>query len=177
MPRSMDRMAAARGGAAPAVAGGRFACDCSVCGSSACGCFFLGLIFQPQRQKLMLDLDGGGDLQPSPEPQRAYHWLTAIPATRRPSSSGTTSGGTSHARVCADNVIDCSFPDENARQPRRASRRSERAGLLLLCGLLGARLGVALGLLGRGLGLGRGSLRGFGRALLLIGHSNFLAKT
>jgi hypothetical protein len=132
------------------------------------GSLLCHLVFQPRHQKLMLDLDRGGDRYPSSQPQRACHWFTAIPATRMRSMRGTSSGGTSHARVWAETVIDCSFPYESARRRRRAPRRSERTRLLLLRGLVVGLLAVALVLLRRRLGLGRSRLGGVVRALLVF---------
>ena len=82
-----------------------------VCGAFSCGRFVglsRNLILEPQRQELMLDLNGRRDLQPSSKPE-CPHWLTATAATSTSSMRGTRTGGTNQVRACWERVILRSF--------------------------------------------------------------------
>ena len=83
-------------------------CRDFICGGGFAG-LFRNLILQPQRQKLMLDLNGRRDLQPSSKPECPHHWLTATAAASRPSMRGTRTGGTNQPRAFWYRVILRSF--------------------------------------------------------------------
>jgi hypothetical protein len=68
-----------------------------ICGGF--GSLFRNLVLQPRHQELMLDLNGGWDLQSSSKPHCAQHRLTAAAAPGRPITKGTKAGGTSRAHI------------------------------------------------------------------------------
>ena len=84
---------------------------------------------------------------------------------------GTMIGGTSQGLIRSLRPICRSFQKKSLASARPSSS-SQNGELLLLSGLVGGRLAIALVLLGGGLGLiRRDGLRGFIGTLLLIGHS------
>jgi hypothetical protein len=61
--------------------------------------FFFRLVFQPQKQKFMLDLHGRWNFELSAKPDKIHHGITVAQTSNRPSRIGTRIGGTSQTLI------------------------------------------------------------------------------
>jgi hypothetical protein len=136
------------------------------------GGLFRRLIRQPSHQELVLDLHGRGKPQLPPEFHEAHHRVTDMAANSDPNRTGTRIGGTSHGLMRSMNAMCRSLQKKSLARARLPS--SQSGELLLLFGLAGVLLDIALVLLRGRLGLARrDGLGGFIGTLLLVGHKVF----